>query len=103
MLNVSRSTYSYYELGTTRPDPETLGTLAELYDVPIDVFFDKDFPMDVILQDSGKRKRTSRSSSVDPKKIGDLRPDERSLILFLRTFSGVTPRQLIDYLQSRKN
>lgn len=38
-LQVSRSTYSYYELGVTTPDVTTLYLLSQFYGVPVDVFF----------------------------------------------------------------
>ena len=34
-LGIDRSTYTYYELGKTRPDYETLIQIASLYDVSI--------------------------------------------------------------------
>ncbi len=101
-LNVSRSTYSYYELGTTRPDPATLGRLSAFYDVPVDVFYTENFSLDVSLRDSnGRWKRTSRSSTLDPQKVGDLRPSERSLILFLRSHDMVTAKELVTYLENK--
>lgn len=101
-LNVSRSTYSYYELGTTRPDPATLGRLSAYYDVPIDVFYTEELLLNVPLRDSdGRRRRTSRSGGFNPQKVGDLRPSERSLILFLRSHDTVSAEQLVLYLESR--
>lgn len=38
-LQISRSTYSYYELGVTTPDVSTLYLLSQFYHVPVDVFF----------------------------------------------------------------
>jgi len=34
--NIKRSTLSGYEIGRTQPDIETLGTLADLYEVSTD-------------------------------------------------------------------
>ena len=39
-LNIERSTYSYYELGKTRPDIETLKKLSRLFEVSIDYIAD---------------------------------------------------------------
>lgn len=102
MLNVSRSTYSYYELGTTRPDPATLARLSQWYDVPIDFFFDEDLQLNTQLQDAeGRRRRTSRKGTIDPKQIGDLRPVERSLILLLRSNGVLDAQDVLDYLRDR--
>ncbi len=38
-LQISRPTYSYYEIGTTAPNVFTLYLLCQFYDVPIDTFF----------------------------------------------------------------
>ncbi len=38
-LQISRPTYSYYEIGTTAPNVFTLYLLCQFYDVPIDAFF----------------------------------------------------------------
>lgn len=40
-INVERSTYAYYESGKTVPSIDTLLTLSEVYDVPIDYFVGK--------------------------------------------------------------
>lgn len=38
-LHTSRSSYSYYELGTIRPSIAVLYSLSRLYGVPVDSFF----------------------------------------------------------------
>ncbi len=98
-LNVCRSTYSYYEEGKTRPDPAVLGKLSRYYDIPIDVFFKENLDMDIPLHDSGIRRRTSRSASFDIQKVGDLRPAERSLILFLRANDMISAKDVLESLE----
>lgn len=39
VLNVSRSTYTYYETGKTTPDPATLNRIAKILNVPLEYFF----------------------------------------------------------------
>lgn len=39
LLDVARSTYSYYELGLTSPKPEDLYLLSQYYKVPMERFF----------------------------------------------------------------
>ena len=39
ILNVSRSTYTYYETGKTTPDPTTLNRIAKIFAVPLEEFF----------------------------------------------------------------
>lgn len=38
-LQISRSTYSYYELGVTTPNVSALYLLSQFYGVPADIFF----------------------------------------------------------------
>ena len=39
LLNVSRSTYTYYETGKTSPDPFTLNRIARIFGVSMTDFF----------------------------------------------------------------
>ena len=39
LLNVNRSTYTYYETGKTTPDPMTLNRIAKIFGVPLAEFF----------------------------------------------------------------
>ena len=38
-LQISRSTYGYFENGKSMPSREMLDKLAKLYDVPVEVFY----------------------------------------------------------------
>lgn len=99
-LNVSRSTYSYYEEGKTRPDPAVLGKLAMYYNIPVDTFYSEVSCVNVPLSDpAGRRHRTARTSLQDPQKIGDLRPIERSLILFLRSNGVFSTKDVLESLE----
>ena len=101
-LNVSRSTYSYYETGTTRPDPSVLAKLSNYYDIPVEFFY-TDYPVDsLVLRDSGSSfRRSSRlpAEGVDPERVGELFPLERSLILLLRSNGYVSTEQVLDELE----
>ena len=97
-LNVSRATYTYYETSTTRPDPAVLGKLAVFYDVPIDVFYSEQLTIPTSLSDS-KRRRANRTAGLDVERIGELRPEERSLIFLLRSNGVFTTEQVIESLE----
>lgn len=104
MLNVSRATYTYYETNTTRPDPMTLGKLALYYDVPVEAFYSSTPVTTYTLEDSGKKRRTSRTGikgGFDPKRVGELRPDERSLILLLRSNPVFSVEDVIESLEKK--
>ena len=57
ILNVSRSTYTYYELGKTSPDPATLNRIARLFGLSVEEFFeDEMFSQADMLYDSGAKR-----------------------------------------------
>ena len=51
LLNVNRSTYTYYETGKTTPDPMTLNRIAKIFGVPLAEFFPEE-PTVAMLRDS---------------------------------------------------
>lgn len=101
-LNVSRSTYSYYETGATRPDPYALKALGSFYGVPVNAFYDEQYEPDspTRLSDSG-RQRSTRSSFGEPVRVGDLYPVERSLVLFLRSNGYVDAKEVLESLETQ--
>lgn len=104
VLNISRATYTYYETNTTRPDPMVLGKLAQYYDVPVEVFYNTEIVTPYTLNDSEPRRRTTRlpaNGGLNPKRVGDLKPEERSLILLLRSNGVFTVEDVIESLEHR--
>lgn len=100
VLGLNRSTYSYYELGVTRPDPIILGKLAAYYGAPIDVFYDESVPLELPVTELTDRwRRTSRTSAIDPEKIGQLLPSERALILLLRSNGIISAKTVLEELR----
>ena len=100
ILNVSRSTYTYYELGKTSPDPATLNRIARLFGLSVEEFFeDEMFSQADMLYDSGA-KRVSKKVKADPEKIGDLTTSEKSIVAFLRD-KRISPGDALDVLKER--
>lgn len=98
VLNISRSTYTYYELGKTSPDPATLNRIAKLLGVSVEEFFDDELSSQAnMLYDSGA-KRVSKKVKVDPERIGDLTTSEKSIIAFLRD-KGVSSSDALEVLK----
>lgn len=89
LLNVSRSTYSYYETGVTRPDPHVLGVLANFYRVPVSCFFQE------VLD------TTRRAARASPDEVGRLEPDEKALIHFLRLNEELSADKLLEKLEKK--
>ena len=86
MLNVSRSTYTYYETGKTTPDPATLNRIARLLGVSIEDFFSEDFelPSPLLLRDAVENRRSPKRVRPDPQKVGELTSGEKAIVAFLR-------------------
>ena len=87
-LHVSRSTYSYYETGISRPDPLVLAKLANFYDLSINAFFSEEYPP-----------RPCEPLSRDS--VGTLKPPERALILLLRANKDLSAQALLEMLEVR--
>ncbi len=103
ILNINRSTYTYYETGKTTPDVRTLYKISKIFNVPIEVFFPDEekasfFEDPVWANDKHRPKKTV---SADPKKVGDLSSQERSLIALLRAEDRLSAEDLLNFLKNR--
>lgn len=84
VLGISRPTYSYYEIGKTTPDMETLAKLANIYGVSFE-----QLTMPEEQPDVGPHKmRAYHHPSERPQTIGDLTEEEKVLIARLRSGHG---------------
>ncbi len=87
VLNISRSTYTYYETGKTTPDPTTLYRIAKIFNVPIEEFFPGEthsgarYPY---LSDSHNRRRVPKTVASDPQKVSELSSEEKTVIAMIR-------------------
>ena len=93
ILNIDRSTYSYYEIGKTTPDVTSLMTLSKIFNIQInEMLADEDVPAHVA--DSGEllhfthgKKNTSHIyelSNIEKELVGTFRtctPEEQQNIL----------------------
>lgn len=96
VLNVSRSTYTYYETGKTSPDPATLNRIAKILGVSLEEFFPEN-GSGTILEDS-EGKRPSKTVCPDPQRVGELSAGEKTLIAFVRD-NRFPPEAAIDALK----
>jgi len=77
VLNIDRSTYTYYESGKTSPDIATLRRIATLFSIPPEAFL---FPEKYGEMDIKKlRVRSFKIPRIDPQRIGELTAEEREL------------------------
>lgn len=84
-LHVSRSTYSYWEEGKTRPSVEVLQGIAEVFSVPAESFF---YP-ECYEKMGTKSGRTGRRWTEEVDLVGHLSPGERRLIAMLRSLNAL--------------
>lgn len=82
-LGVNRATYSYYELGTTAPDFQRIVEIAQLLDISVgDLAELLAHPEEVSRWKASAR--TPKKVLADPQTLGQLRPEEKSLIAIFR-------------------
>lgn len=87
-LGVGRSTYSYYELGKTTPDLESIAKLANMYGVSLEQLMMPEEKPDI----TPSRLRIRHHPAADPQTIGDLTEEEKVLIARLR--GGELPKKI---------
>ncbi len=100
ILRMNRATYTYYELGRTAPDPETLNRISKIFGVPMEAFFTGG-DSSLKLEDPGvARKRPNTIKRLDPQRIGDLTTEEKLIIAFLRD-KELSPEAVLQALRKR--
>lgn len=99
ILNMNRSTYTYYETGKTVPDPMTLNRIAKIFGVPLETFFMEDESV-LTLMDSDRGGTRARKKRLDPRRIGDLTTEEREVIAYLRD-RKLSPEAVLQALRNR--
>jgi len=100
VLHIDRSTYAYYEGGTTEPDLKSINKLAKIFNVPPACLLpDNDGSVNVSLCDVTDGVDTGffiKEGALDPKdeKIYSLSKEERSFVVWLRTLSPAQKAKL---------
>ena len=98
VLNIDRSTYSYYESGKTSPDISSLITLANVFSISLEELLGQETPSP-ILNDSGSKARPQKKITDNNSHIYDLRKEELQLIAFFR---ATTPEKRAKILEDIK-
>lgn len=82
-LNVDRATYSFHETGKTQPDLFRIGELAKIFAIPVEVLVD--LLANPEKTESARAKcRAPKKVSAHPDSLGQLFPEEKSLIAVFR-------------------
>ncbi|XOQ44005.1 MAG: hypothetical protein ACFWTN_06125 [Clostridium sp.] len=97
ILNVDRSTYSYYEIGKTTPDVSALITLAKIFNISIsELLADESNPYPVA---DNRTNREYVSGKKNSSHIYELSPQEKELVGLFRTYSDEEKAKLLEYMK----
>ena len=106
ILHIDRSTYAYYECGTTEPDLKTIGKLSRIFNVDPIVFLpNEDGKPSVQLTDVTGPVRMEippeEEEMLDPRdpKIYSIAKDEQSILIWYRTLSPEQKEKLKGFAQ----
>ncbi len=80
VLNIDRSTYSYYEIAKTRPDIDALQKLADLFKVSTDYLLDYKSQAEIAVNDDTNIFASSRNLRY----VSELSRSEKQLVLYFR-------------------
>lgn len=103
VLNIDRSTYSYYETGKTSPDIPSLIVLANVFSVSIEELLGQEEQAPLALHDSGSPKKASKldKNFANDSHIYDLTKNEKQLICYFRAASPEIRKHILDVINSK--
>jgi transcriptional regulator with XRE-family HTH domain len=98
ILNIDRSTYSYYEIGKTTPDVTVLITLAKVFNIPIENLLSDEGSQEIVSDSELKTNyiRSKKNSSH----IYELSSDERILVRAFRSCSVEGQKKIMAYIKN---
>lgn len=92
-LHINRSTYSFHESGKTQPDFQRVTALSKLFDVPLERMVE-------LLSNPGEtesaaeKKRAFKKVAAQPMHLGELKPEEKSLIAVFRRCDAASQQEI---------
>jgi len=93
VLQISRSTYTYYEMGRTKPDINTLKKLGRLYDISMDTLMEYSREKSsAVLHDNSLIYTSNRLMS-------ELNPREQNLLMAFRLMGEKEREKIMDIVQ----
>ncbi len=97
LLNVHRSTYSYYELGTTEPSLDNLRRLSQMFHVSLYELLELEPPNHgFVVTDPGL-------PGSETMRIGDLSKEEKMLVLRYRLLTQSQQQELLHTMLNRED
>ena len=109
VLNVHRSTYSYYESGKTEPSLENICILARIFGVSLDTLLEMDYDCDFSMKcndssevlnvaDLGYDDEFAYLREDGVNRMSDLTRDEKTLIMHFRLMTAKQRKELLDVM-----
>jgi transcriptional regulator with XRE-family HTH domain len=98
ILNIDRSTYSYYEIGKTMPDLSALMTLAKIFNISLGELL-ADETKHAAIADSGAKNEFFEGKK-NSSHIYELSRDEKELIGMFRSFPEEQQKKVLESLRS---
>lgn len=97
ILNIDRSTYSYYEIGKTTPDINVLITLAKIFNIPInEMLADEEVPANVADSNAPRFYRNKKNTSH----IYELSNKEKELVGSFRVCSPEAQERILEFVKN---
>ena len=96
ILNIDRSTYSYYEIGKTNPDVSTLVSLAKIFNISINDLLSEETPHKSLAQK--KPVANYLFSKKNTSHIYELSDEEKELVGFFRICSKKQQAAILESL-----
>lgn len=109
VLHIDRSTYAYYEKGTTEPSLKALVTIARVLNVDPAIFLPDDDDIDTNVADKVAENKDFRAGSITAKvksranasKIYALSKSERGLLIKYRALDEKNKKEIIEEIGKR--
>lgn len=102
-LNVERSTYAYYETGTTHPSGSMIIKLARIFNIPYTVFMDAVGDTDFDNSEEDMTKTTLHDNSwLEREKMYTLPKSEQTFLINFRSLTSAQKQEIIDRILEMK-
>jgi len=98
ILNIDRSTYSYYEIGKTTPDVSALMTLAKVFNISISELLEDESNAHPVADSHVKRDYVSGKKNSSH--IYELSSQEKELVGLFRTCTDEQKTKLLAYIKN---
>jgi len=102
-LNVERSTYAYYETGTTHPSGSMIIKLAKIFNIPYSVFMDAVGDTEFDNSEEDMSKSTLHDDSwLEREKMYTLPKNEQTFLVYFRSLTPTQKQEIMNRIIEMK-